>query len=105
MDFEFSDKVMDLRRRLQSFMDEHVYPNEQAMQDHLAGTDNPWITPPLLEDLKLKALESGLWNLFLPGEHGAGLTNLEYAPLAEIMGHLRRRHSRPRDHCIGPAPA
>lgn len=88
MDFEFSDKVTDLRQRLQSFMDEHIYSNEQAMQDHLASTDNPWITPPLLEDLKSKAREAELWNLFLPGEYGAGLTNLEYAPLAEIMGRV-----------------
>ncbi len=88
VDFEFSDKVTDLKQRLQSFMDEHVYPNEQAMQEHLASTDNPWITPPLLEDLKRKARDADLWNLFLPGEHGAGLTNLEYAPLAEIMGRV-----------------
>ncbi len=88
MEFEFSDRVTDLRQRLQSFMDEHVYPNEKAMQDHLASTDNPWITPPLLEDLKHKAREADLWNLFLSGEHGAGLTNLEYAPLAEIMGRV-----------------
>ena len=88
MEFGFSDRVTDLRQRLQSFMDEHVYPNEKAMQDHLASTDNPWITPPLLEDLKHKAREADLWNLFLPGEHGAGLTNLEYAPLAEIMGRV-----------------
>ena len=88
MEFEFSDRVTDLRQRLQSFMDEHVYPNEQAMQDHLASTDNPWITPPLLDDLKHKAREADLWNLFLPGELGAGLTNLEYAPLAEIMGRV-----------------
>lgn len=79
---------MGLRERLQSFMDEHIYPNEQAMQDYLASADNPWITPPLLEDLKLKAREADLWNLFLPGEHGAGLTNLDYAPLAEIMGRV-----------------
>jgi acyl-CoA dehydrogenase len=86
VDFEFSDKVNDLRERLQAFMDEHIFPNEHAMQQHLTTTDNPWVTPPLLEDLKIKAREAGLWNLFLPGEHGAGLTNLEYAPLAEIMG-------------------
>lgn len=86
MDFEYSDKVNDLRDRVQAFMDEHVYPNEQAMQEHLATTDNPWVTPPLMEELKTKAREAGLWNLFLPGEHGAGLNNLEYAPLAEIMG-------------------
>ena len=88
MDFEFSDRVIALRQKLQSFMDEHVYPNEQAMQDHLATTDKPWVTPPLLEELKIKAREAGLWNLFLPGELGAGLTNLEYAPLAEIMGRV-----------------
>jgi len=86
VNFEYSDKVNDLRHRVQAFMDEHVYPNEQAMQEHLATTDNPWVTPPLMEELKTKAREAGLWNLFLPGEHGAGLNNLEYAPLAEIMG-------------------
>ena len=88
MDFEFSDKVIELRESLQSFMDLHVYPNEQAMQDHLGTTDSPWVTPPLLEELKLKARDAGLWNLFLPGDLGAGLTNLEYAPLAEIMGRV-----------------
>ena len=88
MDFEFSDKVIGLREQVQAFMDAHVYPNEQAMQDHLATTDNPWVTPPLVEDLKAKARDAGLWNLFLPGKHGAGLTNLEYAPLAEIMGRV-----------------
>jgi acyl-CoA dehydrogenase len=86
VDFEYSNKVNDLRERVQAFMDEHVYPNEKAMQEHLATTDNPWVTPPLMEELKVKAREAGLWNLFLPGEHGAGLNNLEYAPLAEIMG-------------------
>lgn len=88
VDFEFSDKVIVLRDKLQSFMDMHIYPNEQAMQDHLETTDKPWVTPPLLEDLKIKARDAGLWNLFLPGEMGAGLTNLEYAPLAEIMGRV-----------------
>ncbi len=86
MDFEYSDKVIDLRQQLQSFMDEHIFPNERAMQDHLASTDNPWVTPPLIEELKVRARDAGLWNLFLPGELGAGLSNLEYAPLAEIMG-------------------
>ncbi len=86
MDFEYSDKVVGLREQLQSFMDEHIFPNERAMQDHLASTDNPWVTPPLIEELKVRARDAGLWNLFLPGELGAGLSNLEYAPLAEIMG-------------------
>lgn len=88
MDFEYSDKVVDLQQRLQAFMDQHIYPNEAAMQEHFATTDQPWRTPALLEELKSKAREAGLWNLFLPGDHGAGLSNLEYAPLAELMGRV-----------------
>jgi acyl-CoA dehydrogenase len=88
VDFEYSDKVVDLQQRLQAFMDQHIYPNEAAMQEHFATTDQPWRTPALLEELKSKAREAGLWNLFLPGDHGAGLSNLEYAPLAELMGRV-----------------
>jgi acyl-CoA dehydrogenase len=88
VNFEFSEKVTGLRGRLQAFMDQHVYPNEQAMHDHFVTTENPWVTPPLMEELKVEAQDAGLWNLFLPGEHGAGLSNLEYAPLAEIMGRV-----------------
>src|SRR5437763_247936 len=67
-------------------MDEHVYPNEPTFQEQLAAGDR-WQPPPVLEGLKAKARAAGLWNLFLPGsEYGAGLTNLEYAPLCEIMG-------------------
>ena len=87
MDFEYSDKVNDLRKRVQAFMDEFVYPNEDKMHEQLQ--DEPWSTPPLLEELKAKAKEQGLWNFFLPpvyGKYSPGLTNLEYAPLAEIMG-------------------
>lgn len=87
MDFEHSDKVQALCSRLQSFMDEHIYPAEQAVWDHLRTTDNRFGPVPVIEDLKPKAKAAGLWNLFLPHAHeGAGLTNLEYAPLAEIMG-------------------
>ncbi|MGB0848598.1 MAG: acyl-CoA dehydrogenase family protein [Thiolinea sp.] len=89
MDFEYSNKVKDLLARLTAFMDEHVYPNEQAM--HELQSDNRWSTPPLMEELKAKARAEGLWNLFLPVEHGdysPGLTNLEYAPLAEQMGRV-----------------
>jgi acyl-CoA dehydrogenase len=85
MDFSFSSKVKDLQRRLQVFMDEHIYPNEQRYHDEIER--NRWSPPAVIEELKFKARAAGLWNLFLPDEaHGAGLTNLEYAPLAEIMG-------------------
>lgn len=85
MDFAFSDKVKDLQRRLRAFMDENIYPNEQRYHDEIAR--NRWSPPQIIEDLKAKARAAGLWNLFLPDEvHGAGLTNLEYAPLCEIMG-------------------
>ena len=86
MDFAFSPKVEDLRARLLAFMDEHIYPNEGVFREQIAEGDR-WSPPDILEELKPKARAQGLWNLFLPdSEHGAGLTNLEYAPLCEIMG-------------------
>ena len=89
MDFNHTQKVLDLMDRLNAFMDEHIYPNEEAYRDDFKTTDNLWKSPPLMDDLKEKAKNAGLWNLFLPeSEHGAGLTNLEYAPLAEIMGRV-----------------
>jgi acyl-CoA dehydrogenase len=85
MDFEFSSKVKDLQRRLQAFLEEHVYPNEQRFHDEIER--NRWSPTRVVEELKPKARAAGLWNLFLPNdEHGAGLTNLEYAPLCESMG-------------------
>jgi acyl-CoA dehydrogenase len=82
---EFSDAVKDLQRRLQAFMDEHVYPNEQRYHDEIER--ERWKPTEVVEQLKPKARSAGLWNLFLPkSEYGAGLTNLEYAPLCEIMG-------------------
>jgi acyl-CoA dehydrogenase len=85
MEFSFSGKVKDLQRRLQTFMDEHIYPNEQRYHDEIES--NRWSPARVIEELKPKARAAGLWNLFLPDEvHGAGLTNFEYAPLAEIMG-------------------
>jgi acyl-CoA dehydrogenase len=85
VNFEFSDKVKDLQRRLQGFMDEHVYPNETRFHDEVER--NRWSPTRIIEELKSKARTAGLWNLFLPeNEHGAGLTNLEYAPLCEMMG-------------------
>jgi acyl-CoA dehydrogenase len=80
--FEFSDKVKDLQRRLTAFMDEHVYPNEQRHHEEIER--NRWLPTKVIEELKQKARAAALWNLFLPeSAHGAGLTNLEYAPLCE----------------------
>ncbi len=85
MNFEFSDKVKDLQGRLQAFLDEHIYPNEQRCYEEIE--QNRWSPTRIIEELKPKARAAGLWNLFLPdSEHGAGLTNLEYAPLCEMMG-------------------
>src|SRR5690606_9531264 len=88
MDFAYSDKVEALRARLLAFMDEYVYPNEAHFAEWTAHSADRWgEPPPLLAELQAKAREQGLWNLFLPDpEWGAGLTNLEYAPLCEIMG-------------------
>ncbi len=85
MKFEYSDKVKALQRRLHAFMDEYIYPNEQRFLDEIER--NRWLPAKITEELKPKARAAGLWNLFLPdSEDGAGLTNLEYAPLCEIMG-------------------
>jgi len=87
MYFEYSDKVKGLQKRLQEFMDEHIYPNEHRYHaEHESQTDR-WQPSRVIEELKPKARAAGLWNLFLPESPlGAGLTNLEYAPLCEIMG-------------------
>ncbi len=85
MNFEHSSKVKDLQERLAAFMDEHIYPNEARYYAEIA--ENRWQPVRAIEELKPKARAAGLWNLFLPeNEHGAGFTNLEYAPLCEIMG-------------------
>ncbi len=85
MQFEFSDKVKDLQTRLQAFMGEHVYPNEARYHEEV--DQDRWRPTRIIEELKPKARAAGLWNLFLPhDENGAGLSNLEYAPLCEIMG-------------------
>src|SRR5947209_8750341 len=86
MIFDFSSKVQELQKRVADFMEEHVYPNEARYHEHTTGP-NRWQPVPVIEELKPKARAAGLWNLFLPeSELGAGLTNLEYAPLCEIMG-------------------
>lgn len=86
MNFEYSDKVKKLQKQLQEFMDAYIYPNEKTYYEQINQGDR-WQPIPIIEELKRKAKEDGLWNLFLPdNEYGAGLTNLEYAPLCEIMG-------------------
>ena len=85
MNFEFSGKTKELQRRLLGFMDESIYPNEQRYYEEVER--HGWQPTKIVEDLKPKARAAGLWNLFLPdNENGAGLTNLDYAPLCEIMG-------------------
>ncbi len=87
MHFDFTPKVQDLQKRLQAFMEEHIYPNEKLFYEQIA--QNRWQPVPIIEELKPKARAAGLWNLFLPhSANGAGLTNLEYAPLCEIMGRV-----------------
>jgi len=83
MDFAFDAKTEDYRKRLLAFLDEHVYPAEATFDAEYAGD---WSPPPVIKTLQAQARSAGLWNLFLPGEHGAGLTNLQYAPLAELTG-------------------
>src|ERR1700716_3713287 len=95
-----STKVLELCERLKAFMDVQIYPNERRFYEE-AEKLGPWAVYPLVEELKPKAREAGLWNLFLPdSKHGAGLTNFEYAPLCEIMG---RSHLAPEVfNCSAP---
>src|SRR5512145_3289035 len=87
MEFEYSKKTKMYMEQLQDFMDKHVYPNERVFHEQLDVQPSRWQVPPIMEELKAKARERGLWNLFLPeSELGAGLTNMEYAPLCELMG-------------------
>ena len=89
MSYDPSPKVQALQQRLLAFMDEHVYPNEAAYFAQHAALPSRWQTPPLMEELKARAREAGLWNLFLPkSDHGPGFSNLDYAPLCEEMGRV-----------------
>jgi acyl-CoA dehydrogenase len=102
MDFGFDTKTESLRAELLDFMDSRVYPAEKAFHEQLAALPDRWAwsTVPVLAELREQARARGLWNLFLPGEHGAGLTNLQYAPLAEITG---RSHLAPAAlNCSAP---
>ena len=87
MEFEHSTKVKELQARVSAFMEAHIYPNEKLFSQQLDEGDTRWQIPPIMEELKAKAKSEGLWNMFLPdSERGFGLSNLEYAPLCEIMG-------------------
>jgi len=89
MNSEPSARSLALKNQLQDFMDEHIYPAEAAFNEHMSTTDNIWAPPPLLTELKAKARAVGLWNLFLPADHYEdGLSNIDYAPLAEVMGRV-----------------
>ena len=89
MDFEYSAKTKELQKKLLAFMDEHIYPNESKYHAHVRS-DRRWEPVPVIEELKPKAKKAGLWNLFLPHSKRVpeGLSNLEYAPLCEIMGRV-----------------
>ncbi|MEU6487005.1 acyl-CoA dehydrogenase family protein [Streptomyces sp. NPDC046887] len=102
MDFAFDARTEELRARLLAFMDEHVYPAEPVAEEQRAALASPWDTPAVVGELKAEARRQGLWNLFLPDEeYGAGLTNLQYAPLAEITG--RSPHLAPTAlNCAAP---
>jgi acyl-CoA dehydrogenase len=103
MDFAFDARTEELRAALLEFMDSHVYPAEAVFHQQLAALSDrwAWTSTPVLAELRRHARSRGLWNLFLPGEHGAGLTNLQYAPLAEITG--RSLHLAPAAlNCAAP---
>ncbi len=87
MNFDYTPKVQELRKKLFAFMDQHVYPNEHKWHEH-ARSERRWEPVPVIEELKPKARAAGLWNLWRPKTHGGALTNLEYAPLCEIMGRV-----------------
>jgi acyl-CoA dehydrogenase len=101
MEFELTDRCKELRERLLEFMDERIYPAEPVFREQIASSGNPHFHPPVMEELKAQARAAGLWNLFHPHEDwGPGLSNVEYAPLAEIMG---RSHIAPEAcNCAAP---
>ncbi len=87
MDFQLPPTAAALRSEVEAFVNEVVYPNEQLYVDQVESGENRWVSPPIMDEMTQQARDAGLWNLFLPdSEHGAGLSNLEYAPLCEVMG-------------------
>jgi acyl-CoA dehydrogenase len=101
MDFGFDQRTGELHEAVNDFLIEQVYPAEPVFAAQVAAAENPWTRPPIVDDLKVEARRRGLWNLFLPGDRGAGLTNLQYAPLAELLG--RSPHLAPEAlNCAAP---
>ncbi|MFD6697147.1 acyl-CoA dehydrogenase family protein [Micromonospora aurantiaca (nom. illeg.)] len=102
MEFAYDDRTVELRQRLEAFLTECVYPAEPVHHEQVAAAGDPWARPPVMEELKAEARARGLWNLFLPdARYGAGLTNLQYAPLAELTG--RSPHLAPEAlNCAAP---
>lgn len=86
MNLRAGDHAQEIQNKLSRFMEDHVFPNEPDFRHHMQTTTNRWVTPPLVEQLKSLAKAEGLWNLFMPKSHGGQLSNLDYAPLAEVMG-------------------
>ena len=90
MNFEYSETSRQLMKEVQAFLAEHLYPIEKELNHRIEDGDDRWSIPPEIEELKAKAKAMGLWNFFLPdSEYGYGLSNLDYAPLAELMGRTR----------------
>ncbi|GAA1867954.1 acyl-CoA dehydrogenase family protein [Asanoa iriomotensis] len=101
MDFGFDQRTGELHEAVNDFLIEHVYPAEPVFAEQFAQAENPWTRPPVVDELKAEARRRGLWNLFLPGSRGAGLSNLQYAPLAELLG--RSPHLAPEAlNCAAP---
>ncbi len=102
MEFAYDDRTVELRQRLEAFLTDCVYPAEPVHHEQVAAAGDPWDRPPVMEELKAEARARGLWNLFLPdARYGAGLTNLQYAPLAELTG--RSPHLAPEAlNCAAP---
>jgi acyl-CoA dehydrogenase len=101
MDFGFDQRTGELHEAVNDFLIERVYPAEPVFAEQVARAENPWTRPPIIDELKTEARRRGLWNLFLPTERGAGLTNLQYAPLAELLG--RSPHLAPEAlNCAAP---
>lgn len=102
MEFAYDDRTVELRQRLEAFLTECVYPAEPVHHEQVHAAGDPWARPPVMEELKAQARARGLWNLFLPdARYGAGLTNLQYAPLAELTG--RSPHLAPEAlNCAAP---
>ncbi|GGF21294.1 acyl-CoA dehydrogenase family protein [Subtercola lobariae] len=101
MDFSYDDRTLAMKNSLQSFLDDDIFPAEHILDEQLAATPDEWGTRPIVRDLQTTARERGLWNLFLTGEGGAGLTNLQYAPLAELTG-WSMRLAPAATNCMAP---